>query len=55
MYSLLAFIEARTSYLWLSTAGGLSIMDWLEGHSMYGMLVLALAYHYENMGNNESV
>lgn len=55
MSTLIAAIEARMSYLWLSTAGGMSIMDWLEGHSMYGLLVLVLAYHYENMGNNESV
>lgn len=49
---MLAFIEARMSYLWLTTAGGMSIMDWLEGHSLYGVLVLILAYHYENMSND---
>lgn len=38
-----------SSYAWLSTAGTLTFMDFMEGHYSYGLTVLILAYHYETM------
>ena len=52
---MLAFIGARMSYVWLTGAGGLTIMDFIQGHYQYGIIVLILAYHYETMQYSNNV
>jgi len=44
-----------SSYAWLSTAGGLSFMEWHEGRDLYSVLLLVLAYHYETMKPGDSL